>query len=43
MKMGHTTGTKRESKNSQSWYAEIEAANIARIEAEDAERTAVTA
>lgn len=43
MQHGHVTGTKRESKNSQNWYAEIEAANIARIEAEDAERALVTA
>jgi hypothetical protein len=40
MKYGHTTGTKREAKNSQTWYAEIEAANIQAVE--DAERTAVT-
>lgn len=48
MKMGHTTGTKTEKANSQGWYSEIEAANIARIEAEyaakeDAERALATA
>lgn len=36
MKMGHVAGTKKETRNSQGWYAEIEAANIARIEAEQA-------
>lgn len=37
MKMGHVAGTKKETRNSQSWYAEIEAANIARIEAMEAQ------
>lgn len=40
MKYGHTTGTKRETKNATSWYAEIEAANIQALE--DTERAAVT-
>lgn len=37
MKYGHTTGTKRETKNSSNWYAEIEAANIARMETMEAQ------
>ena len=41
MKMGHTAGTKKETRNSQRWYAEIEAANIQAVE--DAERALVTA
>ena len=36
MKHGHVTGTKKETKTSSNWYAEIEAATIARIEAEAA-------
>lgn len=42
MKHGHVTGTKTEKANSQSWYANIEAAHIARIEAEDAARAEAT-
>jgi hypothetical protein len=34
MKRGHVVGTKRERKNSQDWYREIEQANIERIEKE---------
>jgi len=31
MKHGHVTGTKKEKKGAQSWYASIEQANIDRI------------
>ena len=34
MKRGHVTGNKKERRGSQDWYRQIEAANIARIEAE---------
>lgn len=34
MKRGHVTGTKRERQGSQDWYKGIEAAHLARIEAE---------
>jgi len=37
MKYGHTTGTKRETKNASNWYAAIEAEHIARIEAMEAQ------
>ena len=40
---GHEHGTRTQTATQSSWYAEIEAANIARIEAEDAERALVTA
>jgi hypothetical protein len=38
MKRGHVTGTKREKRGSQDWYKTIEAAHIARIEAEWAKK-----
>lgn len=41
MKMGHVTGTKRETQGSQDWYATIEAANIQAVE--DRERALATA
>lgn len=34
MKMGHTTGQKKERKGSTDWYREREQANIERIEKE---------
>ena len=34
MKMGHTTGHKKEKRGSQDWYRAVEEANIRRIEAE---------
>ena len=40
MRYGHTTGTKRETKNATSWYAEIEAQNIQALD--DAARAEVT-
>ena len=40
---GHSTGTKTVSRKSQNWYDQIAEENIARIEAEDAERALVTA
>ena len=43
MKYGHVAGTKQVSRTSQSWYNTIAEENIARIEAEDAERALVTA
>jgi hypothetical protein len=44
MKMGHVTGTKIERKGASDWYRQHEAANLARIEAQDdAERALVTA
>src|SRR5262245_45461851 len=39
---GHEEGTRKQTAKQSSWYAEIEAATIARIEAEDAERALVT-
>ena len=33
MKRGHVTGTKRERKGAGDWYKQIEAENLARIEA----------
>jgi hypothetical protein len=34
MKMGHTTGDKKEAKGASNWYRALEEANIRRIEAE---------
>jgi hypothetical protein len=41
MKMGHVTGTKRETQSASDWYKAIEAANIQAIE--DQERALTTA
>ena len=43
MKFGHVRGTKQEKNGSSDWYRQHEAANLARIEAEDAERALATA
>ena len=43
MKMSHVTGTKQEKSGASDWYADIETANIARIEAEQAALAALTA
>jgi hypothetical protein len=40
MSRGHVTGHKREKKGSQDWYKQIEAENLARIEAAWAAREA---
>jgi hypothetical protein len=42
MKRGHVTGTKRETQGSQDWYRQHEAANLARIEAQDDAARALT-
>jgi hypothetical protein len=43
VKFGHVTGHKKERKNSQRWYAAIQAEHLARIEREWAEREAAKA
>lgn len=43
MKMSHVTGAKQEKNGASDWYADIETANIARIEAEQAALAALTA